>query len=439
MKRILQVLFVFFVLHATSQNYIGHTTDNYAGIHGVTFNPANVVSSKFKTDVNIFSASVFGGSDYFEINVSDLANIDDSFDFEEDIVTNPTDNNNFFLNADILGPSFMMNLSPKSSIGIITRVRAFSNTRNINGELFENLVNDFEDSENFDFNSENLSQVLHAWGEIGLAYGRILMSKPNHMLSGGVTLKYLAGAGGTYINTPGLIGSYSEDSETLSTTGRLNLGSSLDIEEEDNFTFDDVTGGFGLDIGFNYEFHPDRDDNSTAYHESDYMVKIGVSVTDIGSVTYDQSEIYDYNMNNPSVDVNSFDGDVREFLDANYESLNDSESMSINLPTAMHLMVDYRLSRKWLLNAQANISLVGDGELQSNRIINTYTFTPRYQSRGLSVFAPVSIREYGDFAFGAGFRVGPFSIGSASVFSNLLSNESQTTDVFVGFKVPVFR
>lgn len=28
-----------------AQNYIGHTMDNYAGVHGVVFNPANVFDS----------------------------------------------------------------------------------------------------------------------------------------------------------------------------------------------------------------------------------------------------------------------------------------------------------------------------------------------------------------------------------------------------------
>jgi hypothetical protein len=437
MKKIFQLVLVLFTTGAISQNYIGYTTGNYAGIHGATFNPANIVSSKFKTDVNLISVSAFAGSDYFNISVGDLTSIDDSFDFNEDIVTNPTDNNNFFINTDILGPSFMLNLSPKSSIGLITRIRGFSNTRNINGVLFENLINDFEENADFDFESQNLSQVLHGWGEIGLAYGRILVSKPKHMLSGGVTLKVLTGAGGTYIDTPGLEGTYTDATETLTTNGFLNLGSSIDIEEEDDFTFDDITLGFGLEIGFNYEYHPDRDDD-TPYYQSDYMFKIGVSVTDIGSITYDNSTIYNYDLN-ATVSTSTFDEDIRDFLDNNYESLDESESIQINLPTAMHLMFDYRLSRKFLLNAQANISLVGDGDFRSNRIINTYTFTPRYESRLFSLFAPVSIRQYGDFAFGAGFRFGPFSIGSASVFSNLLSDESRTTDLFVGLKVPVFR
>ena len=44
-----------------------------------------------------------------------------------------------------------------------------------------------------------------------------------------------------------------------------------------------------------------------------------------------------------------------------------------------------------------------------------------------------------DISFGGGFRLGPLSVGSGSIFSNLLSDSSKTTDVFVGLKIPLYR
>jgi hypothetical protein len=105
----------------------------------------------------------------------------------------------------------------------------------------------------------------------------------------------------------------------------------------------------------------------------------------------------------------------------------------------MHLLLDYRLAKKWLISAQADFSLVNSGELQSNQVINTYTLMPRFESKWFTFFAPLSIREYDGFVFGGGIRLGPLSIGSGSVFSNLLSDESRTTDVFVGLKIPIYR
>lgn len=165
-----------------AQSYVGHSIDNYSGIHGVSYNPSSIVGTNLRADINLFSVSIFGGSDYFGIDASDIISSDVGFDFEEDSEKFPSNGNNFFVNADFIGPSFMFNLSKKSSIGIITRVRATLNINDINGELYEALSDDFESDDDIDFDSQNLSGTAHAWAEIGLAYGRILMDKPNHLL-----------------------------------------------------------------------------------------------------------------------------------------------------------------------------------------------------------------------------------------------------------------
>ena len=50
----------------------------------------------------------------------------------------------------------MFNLNKKSSIGVITRARAFFNLNDFNGELFEAILDDFEADDNIVFDSENL-------------------------------------------------------------------------------------------------------------------------------------------------------------------------------------------------------------------------------------------------------------------------------------------
>jgi hypothetical protein len=36
-------------------------------------------------------------------------------------------------------------------------------------------------------------------------------------------------------------------------------------------------------------------------------------------------------------------------------------------------------------------------------------------------------------------RLGPLSLGSASVISNYISDEAGTTDFYVGLKIPIYR
>lgn len=439
MKRLLIILSITLLCYSntlTSQSYVGHALDNYAGIHAVSFNPSNVVGSKFKTDINLISGSALVGSDYFGIDISTALKSDDGFDFDEDIKKFPKNDNNFFLNTDVLGPSFMFNLTPKSSIGIITRARAFFNLNNINGELYENLADDFDTDNDFDFDSSNLSGTLHAWAEFGIAYGRILIDKPNHILKGGVTLKYLQGAGSLFISSPGLQGQYTASSETLDTQGTLNYGTTQDFDN-DNINFDNLSAGYGADIGFTYEWHSEREDSLRVF-QNQYKLKVGVSLNDLGSISYKDSEVTTYDMNN-SVSTSDYDDDTEEFLEDNYGSTQTTEKVKVKLPTALNLSVDYRLAKKWFVSAHASLSMTDKESELSNSVLNTVTLAPRLETKWFSFYAPVSFREYGDVAFGGGFRLGPLTVGSGSVFSNLLTDSSKTTDVYLGLKIPIYR
>ncbi|WP_299521362.1 DUF5723 family protein [Winogradskyella sp.] len=432
----LTVLLSFILFPCRSQNYLGYTVDNYAGVHAVSYNPAMIVSKYQKTDINLASVSAFGGSDYFGIDVGSLISTHDVFTFDDDAIRFPEDNNNFFANADILGPSAMFRLNHKSSIGFITRVRGLFNLSEINGRLYENLVNQFENDEDFSFDSQNLTGTLHAWTEIGVSYGRVLLKRSQHELTGGITLKYLMGAGGLFASSPGLEGEFIGDTETLQTQGFLNYGKTQDFDR-DNVLFDNLEYGLGLDLGFVYKWSKNTDGDD-APSQNSYKLKIGVSVTDIGSINYDQAEITSYNLN-ASVSTSTFQEDIEEFLDNNYDSTADNQNARIQLPTALHLLVDYHLTKKWFVSVQSDVSLVERRVERSNTITNVLTFSPRFETKWFSFYLPVSLRQSEDVVVGGGFRLGPLSVGSGSVFSNFLSDSSKTADVFVGLKIPLYN
>ncbi|QNK78932.1 hypothetical protein H7F37_07640 [Winogradskyella sp. PAMC22761] len=430
---------VFFLTLSLSygQSYVGHSIDNYSGVQGIIYNPSSVVGSNLRADINLVSASIFGGSDYFGINLSDIMSSDGGFDFEEDSEKFPSNANNFFLNVDVLGPSFMFNLTKKSSIGFVSRMRANFNINNINGELYEAVVDDFDEDENFDFDSRNLSGTIHAWAEVGVTYGRILIEQPNHLLKAGVTLKYLQGAGSAFMSSPGLQGQYTASSETLETIGQLSYGTSQDFDADD-IDFSNLSAGIGLDIGFTYQWFAERGDINLPSHKNPYKLKLGVSVTDIGSISYEDAKVSRYNLD-ASVSTASSEDDIEDFLDNNYANVEIDETAKIKLPTALHLLVDYRLSNKWFVSAQADLSMVEKGSELSTSVLNTATVAPRLETKWISFYAPLSFRQYGDVSFGGGLRLGPLTVGSGSVFTNLLSSSSKTTDVYVGLKIPLYR
>ncbi|WP_147678224.1 DUF5723 family protein [Algibacter pacificus] len=430
-----------------AQSYVGFDVDNYAGVHGLISNPSNVVDSRLKTDVNLFSASAFGGSDYFGISLSDAVNSDEGFDFDTSAEKYPTNANNFFLNVDILGPSFMFNLTPKNSIGFVSRVRAFMNINNINGELYETVADDFENTDAFDFDLQNLSGTIHAWAEVGLVYGRVLVDNEKSFLKGGVTLKYLQGAGSLFLSSPGLKGRYDSNVEKdLTTSGNLNYGTTQDFDNDD-ISLDNLGSGFGADIGFTYEFRGNDytdQDFETLKDKNKYKLKIGASITDIGSISYDETTVSTYDLGTAdapkSVDTDNADNDTEQFLKDKYDATDKVIDQEIKLPTALHLLVDYHIKSKLYVSLQGNFSLIDSSKANANTIINAVTVAPRLETKWFSVYSPISMRKYDEFAWGAGLRLGPLMVGSGSVLSNLVSGSTaKSTDVFVGLKIPIYQ
>lgn len=421
-----------------AQSYIGLQQDHYSGIQGIILNPAAVVDSRQRADINLLSVSAFGGSDYFSTDLGNLLESEDGLVIDDEMEQFPADDNQFFFNVDALGPSFMFNLTPRSSLGVTTRVRAFLNLNNINGTLYENITEDFDGTENFDFNLDNFSGTIHAWSEIGFTYGRILMDDQQNFLKAGITLKYLQGAGSTFVNAPSAMGQYDAATDALMTSGILSYGSTPGFDSDD-INFENLSSGFGGDFGLVYEYRPGYAFDTDDHLRSNYQFRIGVSVTDIGSISYADSEIIGYDLTN-TISADAFeDSDLETVLEENYAGTEKVTKAKINLPAALHAFVDYKLQNRMFISLQGSLSLVNENKEQANRIINSLSATPRYQSRWFSFYLPLSIRQYDGFSMGAGFRLGPLSVGSGSIISNYISDSSKTTDLYVGLKIPIYR
>ncbi len=129
MKKLLLTLLL--PLCSFAQNYVGLHSDNYKGVHGVLFNPASIAGSPLKADINILGLSVAADNDIyklgFDMDVDDVS----LADFSED--------SNLYLNTDILGLAFMMQINEKNSIALYSRARAFANGTDINGEIFDSF------------------------------------------------------------------------------------------------------------------------------------------------------------------------------------------------------------------------------------------------------------------------------------------------------------
>ncbi|MEP1954843.1 MAG: DUF5723 family protein, partial [Algoriphagus sp.] len=367
------------------------------------------------------------------IDLSDIESFSDGFDFDSDTEKNPTNANNFFGNVDILGPSALFNLNEKSSIAITTRARGFFNLLNIAGELYE-LTASEDEVESFDLTMEDLSGVVHVWGEVGVTYSRVILEKDKHFLKGGATLKYLVGAGGVYGLSPMLRGNYDATTEILATNGELSYGFTSGFDSEE-ISFSEVTGGLGADLGIVYEF---RDADN--WDENPYKLRLGLSVTDIGSINYKETSDFRYDMN-ATIDANEFDEyDLEDVLENNYNGTETLQDKKFGLPTAIQIFADYSITNRFFVSAQGAISVRKVSDIPVSNIINAFSVTPRFEMRWISVYSPVSVRQYdSSLAWGFGLRAGPLTVGSGSILTNLISSSSKTADVYVALKIPLYK
>ena len=291
-KSLLLLIVLFSIAKANAQSYMGYMPDNYAGVQGVLFNPASIVDSRFKTDVNIFSTSGTLTNDFYGISLFDLSK--DSYDVNRDGVRTPTKNNGGIIFSDVMGPSFMFNIAPKHSIALYTRARAVVNLVDINGELYDKVKDGIDDAPGFDIPVGNPNLVGHTWGEVGLSYAAVLWQSKQHFLKGGLTAKYLVGGVNSYAKGSSVNAKFNKTNNpitsTLTTKGELVLGTSQDyITGDDDVKFDPDSKGYGADLGLIYEWRPDYESydskNARAVDNNfkdlnKYKLRFGLSVTD---------------------------------------------------------------------------------------------------------------------------------------------------------------
>jgi len=456
-KVILTGLFLTGSLYVKAQSHIGYLTDNYSGVNSVISNPSNIVDSYFRTDINLAGFSTFFGNDYYETKTTDV--FKNNFDFDSDGTKSPTEENNMALNVDILGPSFMFNLNKESSIAVFTRARAFTNINSINGETFDKVEDDFNENTDYKITEGDFYASANSWAEIGVSYARVLLDKEQHFLKGGISLKYLKGIGNIYVTGKNVTVDYDADGTDLGggvTTGEINSSGRITYATADNYEAKNYkyelpkkSVGFGTDLGFTYEWRPDYAGDKTANTDSDvysdkdknkYKLKLGLSLTDLGAITYKNAKGngYDITKSVSDQDIENQDG-LLNVLNNLYTKISTVNNIRTSLPTALHLNADWSFNKCFYLNLNTDFSVTSKKKENTNSIANVVSLTPRYESKWFGFYLPISMVQYNGFQVGAGLRAGPLYIGSGSLITAITGKKSKGGDVYAGIKIPLYK
>lgn len=439
--------FILVCFNLSAQSFIEYRSSNYTGVNGAFFNPANIADNRYKWNVNLFGINAGIGN---TTTAFSLKNLNQTLDGEADSLLFGTKGKdiNGAVNVDFFGPSFMFNINKKTSIAFTTRVRAMANVSDISGKLIQSINDDIVDGLPYTLNNNNNQKItINGWTDFGATVGRILLDKGPHFVKGGLTLKYLAGMGNSYININKLHATIDQDADQTpyltNANGSVGIGyAGVDFdnfEAADAFKFNGR--GFGGDIGFVYEFRPDAE-TLTERYQNKYKLKVGIALMDIGSIKYSPkpNEFGNYTMNVPNGqkwypdDIDGSISDIKEYLDGSpyftKENVNKS-SYKVSLPTNLQLNVDYAVTKSVFVEAAGQFNLSDKSNRYNSFYHNVFSVTPRYETKHIGVYLPLSYNELTHFNAGVAFRLGQVYLGSGSVLTALF-DKSKQVDIHFG-------
>lgn len=412
-----------FITTSFSQNSIGFI-DNYAGVNSVEYNPASIVNSFYKKDVNLVSAQVNFGNTFLSVNLPKLLVDYQSHQDINKIVENldrffyatyPENKSDFYGIVSVLGLSVSFSLNTNSSIAISTSVKSYANVFDVNTHLYRASISDFISENNVELKTNLLFQ-LHLWKELGVTYAFNMLPTCKNKLKVGVTLKILKSMYMRNILAKDLLLSL----KTNGNTDFFELGGTLE-----NYSPNDTNNfGVGVDIGFVYEIF--KKDNPLYHH------KIAFSITDLGALFY----------KNVRKSMSNIQLDFPSLYSFNIKNLNFSTQNNLKryfkLPSMTRFNYDYNLNNKFFVNFNVDIPLYSKEKKHAIKNISKIDISPRFESKKISVFMPFSLNQLLQFKGGLGIRTKYFFIGSSSLF-NHFTNYATEFNLNFGIKIPVYK
>lgn len=456
-------------LRLPAQHLMGLAGSNRVSTHAVLLNPSAIADSRQGFYLNLFTGQASFTNTYFHydgprITPGSFMEGEGEEMFDRSYIKERLDGKSkmAYFGTDLRLPSFMLKLSPRHSIALTTRFRTVVQANNLSENLarvigFGTANADIQDTP---FTNQEAYFNFNAFGETGLTYARVLLSREKRFLKGGITLKKLAGLYNAHLLVSDLdyqvLKAQDGTSYMRVQQGNARFGytrSEFELDEEDileAMTWRNIPGsGWGLDIGFTYEHRPKYEEyqyisggvERTDHGRNKYKYRIGASLLDVGGISYKDSQhvrSYDLTRKNLDLDDETFSGlDVENLGPSLEEALEvrpaeRQTTIRSGLPTALHLNVDYMLTKRLYLNTSLLHDLRGKGTI-TMRQFSVFTVAPRFESKSLELAIPVSLtNDYRDLALGAMLRLGPLLIGSNNLSALLGNGKTVGADLYAG-------
>ena len=447
--KIIKIIFAISLITTTlysQEHFSGISTSKRGGILNAANNPAEILNMRTKFEVNLFNLSMAVSND--KLSVNDLINGDNL----EDKIFEGDGTINLRVDAQIYGPSFAFK-TEKWGFGINSLANVKANAVNIDAKLGDALQNgNLSNLVSLTTITSGENQRINAttWGELSFNVARNLIDLPLHKINVGANLRLLfpgAYANFSATNLNGTIVNNLGDISLIDASATINIAYAgvlaNDYNDQSNYNefFSQGINGFAADLGVNYRWKDVNDENS-------YRINAGLSVKNIGSMTFksDNNLNKNYNLNVDgleSLDLNQFENvssisDIEAIINdpanANYfQSTSTTGDFKVKLPTVINAYADVRLTKKWFVTGSVYQKISDDSESDFTTTQNSYTLIPRFTYGWFEAYAPLAANEISGFTSGIGFRLAGFFIGSNSVISALASDGKQA-DLYLGVR-----
>jgi hypothetical protein len=272
------------------------------------------------------------------------------------------------------------------------------------------------------------------WLEGNFNYSQEIFRNQKSTLTAGLTLqinKSISGAFATVNKLSYLESTNGIDTLYTLTAGGSSFGYSSNYDETvagtANTGTDFVKNGktsLGLSMGAEYLLYNTEAHSFQTNHALNYALKIGVSIMDIGGVSYKNSvtsSIFNGvrpNMNDPLISrkttgIQNSD-QLRDSLATIFASTTPMpETFTVTKPTRFNLNIDKPIGNDFYINADLTVNMHASAGLTKRRVrdLNLITVTPRYETLHFGVFVPVQYNTQGQLMVGGAIKLGPLTVG----------------------------
>lgn len=441
---LLLLLMITCTYSALSQDMTGTWTGNYAGTQAVQINPSALHNSKTWLDVHLLGADLFLQNNFLYMSKADyrFTNFfkpdyvwpthEEEYGTEERIFYyyNNTVARDVYGQVRINGPGAMVNWG-KHAFALTTAVRTVLSVNNAPYELakFAYLGLNYRPQQNINYiDNRPFSVSAMAWMEIGLTWSYLFHARGFNKWSAGITAKRLMAWSGGYVSSRQLDYIVQDDSTVVINNLDATMAIAPPVAYNEFVLVNDPLfkgKGFGVDLGVTYtrlkrSYQHQYISKLCAQRYDDYLYRIGVSLMDVGAVSFKDNATKMVIDNRSALWENVTSLNIRNLdhlLDTiSYRFYGDTTSayagnrFTMWLPMSLSIQADYHYRDNWYVNASLvyGLNWIAAGLTRPTELI----ITPRYESNWLEVNLPVSLYNWTQPRVGLSVRVYGFTVGT---------------------------